>query len=356
VRAVLLVALAGCGRFGFGESDPSDAGGSGSDAIEDSSNPNATPQFCDQRVVTTLPIGPLDPVTIRAVWLGAGYAVAIETVATDVPLLELDSTASLVAVHGRFTTGYGPLYGISVHDDRPALHLMNASESYIKFVLPDWQDYASGPSGDPSMVDPAYAQIGPDLGIAGLITNGEFHVGQVDDATINSITDANYLPLNVATGSLVPIPGGARVAVGKNDGECETFVIDSANQMRDLHRFAPCYAPKVAALDDSSAVILHRTDDVGPYSVHVVPQIPTDIGFNYPLPGATYARVSKREDGAYWIGHGSGSHRALTRMTRNGATTESREETPSFYFDLTERDAFWYDGASTVHVSTPCLR
>ena len=73
------------------------------------------------------------------------------------------------------------------------------------------------------------------------------------------------------------------------------------------------------------------------------------------LTGATSARITTRSDGAFWIGHGSASERALLRVTGAGAMTEHREPVPARMFDLTARDAFWLDG-TTVHVSTPCLR
>ncbi|MFN0247194.1 MAG: hypothetical protein ACKV2T_09800 [Kofleriaceae bacterium] len=352
---VLVVTLAACGRFGFGESDPSTDDANPTNDATDGQAPVATPQFCDDRVITTLPIGALDATAIRAVALDNGYAVAVEAVDTSIRLLELDNAGVLIATHGVFAAGYTPLYGMSKHDDRPAVHMQISGTSYLKFLDPGWASYTTGPSGDPSMIDPAYAHIGPDVGVAARISGGDFHVGLVDDAALNAITDATYMPTTVVSGSIVPVPGGARVAVEKAGGVCETFVVDAANQARDVHTFSPCYAPKVAAVDDTSGVIVHRTDTVGPYAIHLIPAIANDTGSTVPLSGATYARAAKRSDGAVWIGHGSGSYRALLRVTPSGVMTELREDTAAFYFDLTERDAFWYDGA-TVHVSTPCLR
>lgn len=352
--AILLVAAAGCGRFGFGETSTS-GDGSSDDAMFDAAREMLLPQFCDDRVVTTLPIGPLDPVAIRAVALTTGYAVAIETSSAEIPLLEVDATGGLVATHAPFTPSYAPLYGISKHDERPAVHLNTGGTSYIKFVEPGWAVYATGPSGDASMIDPAYAELGPTTGIAARINGGDFEVGLLDDANPAVITNSDYVPTNAIGGSLVPIPGAARVVVERAGGVCETFVVTSQNVTTNLHTFSPCYAPKVAAHDGNTAVIVHRLDDVGPFAVYVIPAVPTDVGVTYPLAGATMARVAARVDGAYWVGHASGSYRAMMRITLGGDMTEHREDTRSFQFDLTERDAFWYDGP-TVHVSTPCLR
>ncbi|MGE0397867.1 MAG: hypothetical protein AB7T06_14185 [Kofleriaceae bacterium] len=350
-RWIVVLLLSGCGRFGFGERDPSDGGD------DDASDGGAlAPRFCDDRVVTTLPIGALDAVAIRAVALDMRYAVAIETTAQEIPLLELDSDGAFVATHAPFTPGYAPLYGMSRLDNRPVVHLLTSGSSYIKFVRPGWSMYTTGPDGDPSMIDPAFVEIDRTTGFAAKISGGDFHIGIVDiDADPSLITDADYTPANAIGGSVVPSPSGARVVVEKTGGVCETFVVTAANTVTAKHTFSPCYAPKAAASSDANVVIVHRVADVGPFAVYVVPANPTDTGTTIPLSGATYARTAARVDGAVWVGHGSGSYRALMRFPNSGQMTESREDIPSFYFDLTERDAFWYDGA-TVHVSTPCLR
>lgn len=354
MRAAILVVLVGCGRFGFGAQDPpSDAGGD--DATIDST-PLASPELCDERVVTTLPIGPSDATAIRAVSLPGGYAVVLEMLDTTLTLLQLDDTGALIASHPAFSTGgYIPLYGVSAHDGRPVVHMRVGGRSYLKFVNAGWATYTTGPDGDPSMIDPAYAELAPDLGVAAVIEGGNLRVGLVDDASISVLVDSSHAPTAVVSGSVAPVPGGARVAIERDTGVCETFLVSPANAVTDVHTFTPCYDPKVAAVDGSSGVVVHRTAAAGPYAVHLIPEVATAPGATIALAGATHARAVAREDGAVWVGHGSGSYRALMRILPDGTKTEWRQDVASFVFDLTARDAFWYDGA-TVHVSTPCLR
>ncbi len=354
--ALLVVVLTGCGRFGFGEEAPSSDASAGADATDDTISEAALPQFCDDRTVTATGIPAGDqPIAIRAVALSTGYAVAIETQSSGIPLLELDAQGSFVATSGLFAPGYAPLFGISQHADLPVVSLETGGVGYVKFVQPGWTAYATGPNGDPAPIDPAYAELNATSGIAARMNSGTFEVGRVDDSDYTAMAVSDYSPTSVISGSLVPIPGGARVVAGKAGGVCETYIVSSAGVTSSLHTFSPCYAPKVAAGDATSGVIIHRTDTVGPYAVHVIPVIASDAGTNYPLAGATLARAATREDGAYWIGHGSGSYRALMRITRGGVMTESRENVATYNFDLTSKDAFWIDGAA-VHVSTPCLR
>lgn len=343
----MLVATS-CGRFGFGQHDPDgDVGGDTSDAA----GPVAVPQFCDERTVTTLP--GLDTVAIRAVALDMKYAVAIETTSNDIALLELDAQGALVATHAAFTPGYAPLYGIARHNELPVVSLFTGGAYYIKFVEAGWEAYGTGPSGDAHVIDPPYVEIDATRGIGGRIS-GDFNVGVIDDGDIASINQADHTPLDAVSGSIVWSPSGARVAVELAGGVCETFVVNTDGTTKALHTFSPCYAPKVAAVDDDTAAIVHRTDAAGPYAVHVVPLVSSDPGTTYPLTGATYARIAARVDGAIWVGHGSGSYRAMMRFA-NDTMTEHRENVPAYAFDLTERDAFWIEGA-VVHVSTPCLR
>jgi len=354
--ALLVVVLTGCGRFGFGEEAPSSDASTGADATDDTIAEAALPQFCDDREVTTLGIPAVDQtVAIRAVALSSGYAIAIETVSSGIPLLEIDAQGSLVATYPLFTPGYAPLFGISQHNDLPVVSLETGGVGYVKFVQPGWSAYATGPNGEPASIDPAYAELNATSGIAARTSGGIFEVGRVDDSDYGTMAVSDYSPSSVISGSLVPISGGARVVVEKAGGVCETYVVSSGGTTSSLHTFSPCYAPEVASGDATSGVIVHRTDSVGPYAVHVIPAVPTEAGTTYPLAGATIARATTREDGAYWIGHGSGSYRALMRITRGGVMTESRENVATYFFDLTARDVFWIDGP-VVHVSTPCLR
>lgn len=347
---LLLVALTGCGRLGFGESSPSDGMGSGGDALGD--GPVGMPQLCDDTVVTTL--GGINPVAIRAAALSTGgYAVALETTAPDIKLLELDANKNLVATHSTFAVGYAPLYGLSLHNDLPMVSLETGGTTYLKVVDPGWDTYLTGLGGDPRVVDPAYAEISPTQGIAGLISGGDFNVGIFDDANFGTVTVADYVPTTVESASIVPAVGGARVVVEKTGGVCETFVVTDGNMVKNRHTFSPCYAPK-AATASGTAVILHRIDTIGPYAVHIVPPVDTDPGETFTLTGATYARIAGRGDDTIWVGHGSGSYRAMIRFD-NGARTELREQTPAYPFDLTSRDAFWIEGP-IVHVATPCLK
>ncbi len=354
--ALFLLALVGCGRLGFGEGSPNGANGATDAAVgEDALESGPTPQFCDDRVVTTLPIGPLDAVAIRAVALSASYAIAIETVDRDIPLIEADASAAFVATHMPFRSTYGPLRGMSEHNDLPVIQLRSEGDGYIKYVQPGWEAYGTGPLGGDVEIDPSYAELTPSAGIAGQIFDGTLYVGVVQDNDPGTITSADYIPTDAVSASITVSSGGARVAVEKTGGACETFIVSPDNKTHKHYRFSPCYAPKVAAIDDMFSAIVHRTDDIGPYAVHIIPADADGVGTTLPLPGATYARIAARIDGAIWVGHTSGSYRGLTRIAPSGAVREHRENVPGFYFDLTERDAFWYDGA-TVHVSTPCLR
>ncbi len=347
---IFLVVLTGCGRLGFGESGddaPIDA------PIDAPEGPLLTPQFCDDRVVGDV-IGVV-PVAIRAVAFPAGgYAVAIETTATSIPLFELDAAGAVVGTATPFDPGYSPLYGMSQHEGRPAVHLMTSGSSYIKFIDPGWTTYTTGPGGDPSLIDPSYAELDLDTGIAARIVGGAFEVGVVDDTAIFMINPSSYTPMTAVGGSVFPIADAARVVVEKTGGVCETFVVTAGNIAKAIHTFSPCYEPTIAATSESDAVVLHRIGADGPFAVHVVPLAETDPGTTYPLTGATYARVTARDDGAIWVGHGSGTYRALVRFD-DGVMNEFRELRSAFYFDLTARDAFWIEG-TTVHVSTPCLR
>lgn len=315
----------------------------------------ATPQFCDDRTAVSLDLGTATPVAVRALALDNAYAVAIETTANDIVLVELDGTGAFVGLHTPFTPDYAPLYGMSRHANRPAVHLKTSGESYIKLVDPGWDAYTTGPSGIATPIDPAYAEIGATTGIAGVVRGADLLLGLVDDIDPGAITATDYTPTGVVSGSIVPIPTGARVVVETQGGACETFTVSTANVASARYTFSPCYGPTVAAVDATTGALLYRTSVAGPYEVRLIPPSPTAQPVTIPLTGATSARITTRSDGAFWIGHGSASYRALLRVTGAGAMTEHREPAPARMFDLTARDAFWLDGTA-VHVSTPCLR
>ena len=360
MRALLiLVAAAGCGRFGFDDRAASagDAGGdgggdAGGDAAADGPS-GLQPRICNPRAVATLPLaGGVSTVAIRAVALSDRYAIAVETTAVNIWVVELDATGAFVAFHQPFTPGYSPLHGMSRLADRPIVGLDVGARYFLKLLDPGWAAYTTGPSGDPAAVlDPPIAAFpGHTSAAVATLAGGVMRVG-VMSADGQTVTTASYQPAGATGGSFAATPSGARVVAALGAGSCETFFVSPAGTAGPRHTFGPCFSPTVAALDDTTAMIVHRTSAGGPYAVHAVPATATDAGATQPLTGATYARITTRA-GAYWIGHG-GSTSISLRTIAGGVATESTLARPTYPFDFTEREVFWIEGP-VVYAAALC--
>ncbi|MBA3460818.1 MAG: hypothetical protein H0T46_12695 [Deltaproteobacteria bacterium] len=356
MRALLVIAMAaGCGRLGFEDRPPGEGGGGIDGSTHADSGGDAQqlrPTLCNSRIVATLPIPPsTDPVAIRAVALPAGYAVAVEIDAFQVPMVQLDAAGTLVAHHEPFRPGYSPLHGIAALADRPIVGLEVGGLQYAKLLDPGWEAYTTGPSGDPGYIDPPIAPFpGQSSAAVATLSGGVLEVG-VMSADGQTVVPTDYQPSGMIGASLTSTPSGARVVAAGASGTCEAFFVSPAGITGPRHTFAPCYSPVVAALDDSTGLVVHRTASSGPYAVHEIPANAAAAGTTSSLPGATYARVAAR-GGAYWIGFGSGTSRTFRKLA-GGIVTERTEALPTYPFDFTTRDVFWLEGP-VVHAATPC--
>jgi hypothetical protein len=353
VRALLLVAAAaGCGKIGFADQARTDAGTDSAGGADGSSDAALRPTLCNARLVTTLPIQVTEEtVAIRAVALPARYAIAVETDAVNIPFVELDASGAFIAHHGLFTPGYAPLHGIAKLVDRPIVGLEVGTQYYVKLVDPGWEEYTTGPSGEAGRLDPPIAAFpGETSAAVATLSSGTLQVWIMDPAGF-PVTPADYQPAGIVGGSLTSTPGGARVVAASASGTCETFFLSPAGVTGPKHSFGPCFSPLVAALDDTTGLVLHRTAAAGPFALHEIPANAADAGTTSALPGATYARIAAR-GGAYWIGHGNSTSGTL-KTIRGGAASEHTEARPTFPFDFTERDLFWIDGPR-VYAATPC--
>lgn len=355
MRALLVIAVtAGCGRLSFDDRPSGEAGGA-TDATDAEAGSDAQllqPTLCNARIVATLPIVPSTAtVAIRAVALPAGYAVAVEIDSIQIPMVQLDAAGALVAHTEPFRPGYSPLYGIAALADRPIVGLKVGGAQYVKLLDPGWTAYTTGPSGDEGYIDPPIAALpGQSSAAVATLSGGVLQVG-VMSADGQTVIPTDYQPSGMIGGSLISTPNGARVVAAGASGTCQAFFVSPAGITGPRHTFAPCYSPVVAALDDSTGLVVHRTASNGPWAVHEIPANAAAAGTTSPLPGATYARISAR-GGAYWIGFGSGSSRTFRKLA-SGVVTERTDPQPTYPFDFTARDLFWIEGP-VVHAATPC--
>jgi hypothetical protein len=342
--AVLLIALAGCGRLGFDDVlpvlDPGDAGPT-------DGSPATTPNICSPRTITGFSIGAETPVKVRATQLSTGFAVAVETSAANVYVARIDAAGALVSMHLPFAAGY-TLHGISQIADRPFVYVFTSGGGYIKMLVPDWNSYDTGPSGEELSMDPQQAILpGATTAMFGTIAGGQLSIAAIDATGATSIT-ADYAP-TATSASFAPVPNGARVVVD-NAGVCETFAIAADGTTGTRHAISPCHAPLLAMVDGNIGGVLHQTATGGPLALHLMTA--PDAGTTSALEIATNARIAVI-GGALWVAYLRGVAARLIRFDGQGSTTHDFPAIDAV-FDLIPKAAFWID-ANGLQTGEPCL-
>lgn len=344
MRVLLVLALVGCGRLGFDESTP---GGPTPDAPD----PAALPTLCNIRSIGQLAIGTEVPIRVRAVALSTGHALAVQTDANNTYMVRLDASGGVVSTHLPFGGNGYQLLGISQVSDRPFVYVFTSGAGYIKLLVPDWNSYETGPSGEAWPMDPQQALL-PDgtTAIYGVIAGGTLGIHRID-ATNAILGDADYAPV-ATSASFGTLPDGARVVV-ENAGACETFAIAPDGKTSARHQFSPCYEPRLATLGELGAVI-HKTAPAGPLALYQIPADPSGIGETTVFEIGTNARIATI-GGAIWVGflRESGGARAI-RVTPEAVTMQDYPAISSA-FDLLPSGSFWVTSTGELQSATPCL-
>lgn len=336
---VVAVLLTGCGRLGFDDVAPLEG--------------PMTPELCDVRTVGTLALDQAAPTQVRAVKLAATYAVAVETASTSkVHVVRVSHAGDLISQHLPFPGGY-LLQGISEIADRPFVYVFTAGAGFIKMLTPDWSTYDTGPSGDELAMDPQQALL-PDrtTAIYGVFTGGTLAMRTID-ATGATFLDGDYAPA-AEFASFTSTPSGARVVVASG-GRCETFAVLPDGVTKDKHTFAPCFEPRVAAIDDDHGAVLHRISEGGAYAVHAIPADATKPGETVAIEPGSNGRISV-VDGTVWVAYRRTTGEARMISFDGQITTNRDFPAVEGAFELLGDRAFWVAPGGSLRVGTPCMQ
>ena len=340
VRGLLVMGLLGCGRLGFDQNstpspDPDGAPGDGTPVA---------PNLCNPRVAGAITLGVETPIKVRATTLSTGgYAVAVETDATNVYVLRLDATGAVVSQHAPMNIDYR-LQGISQIEGRPFVYVFTAGAGYIKILEPDWNTYITGPAGELVTVDPQQALLpGGTTAMFGVVQSGQMLISTVDVANTTGVT-ADYGPV-ATSGSFAATPSGARVVVAR-PGECETFAVATDGTTGTRSTIADCDEPLIAMLDDTRGAFVFRT----PTGL-AVQRLPS--GTITPLGDRSNPRIAVH-DGAIWVAYLQNGVLHVLRFAGNDPPTEIEFPPIATAFDLLPTAAFWVD-AGELHTADPCL-
>lgn len=327
--------LIGCGRLGFDDVTPA---------------PDPIPDICDPAVAGDLAINGETPTKLRAAALSDGYAVAVETSATNVYVVRTDLAGIVLSTQLPMMDGY-LLHGISQIGDRPFVYVFVGGTGYIKMLVPDWSSYETGPSGDALPLDPQQALLaGGGTALYGVFTAGTLAIHAID-GTGATMIDADYAPV-ASSASFTSIPSGVRVVV-EDAGTCETFVVKADGTTKDVHTFAPCVEPLIAAIDDARVFVLHRTSAGGPYAIHTVPTDAGAAGSTTTIESGSNGRITAIDD-AIWIAYLRPTGEArLVRVDDNVPSTRDYAAIAAG-FDLLADRAFWVDVDGKLATGTPC--
>lgn len=338
MRGVVLLLVAGCGRLGFDEGGPSP------DAAP------AVPDICNPRVIGDLALSGESAIKVRAVALSTGHAVAIETDTANTYVARLDAAGDVVSTHLPFAGGY-TLHGISQVADRPFVYVFTSGAGYIKLLVPDWNSYDTGPSGDELSMDPQQALLPNNTAaIYGVFGGGVLGIHTID-ATNTTMGDADYAP-PASFASFGSTSSGVRVVV-ENAGTCETFSISPAGITGPRHSFAPCFEPRLATVGELGTV-LYRTAIDGPFAIHEIPADPTLPGDTITLERGTNPRITRIDD-AVWVGYLRETGEARL-IRRSAEATTMRDFSPiATSFELLPSGAFWVTSTGELHGGLPCL-
>lgn len=336
---VILLGITGCGRWGV---DPG-AQGVGADDGVDATVSAIHPDLCEVADVGDLNLSGV-PVSMRAVALSDGFAVLIGTDVGHVYAIRVASDRTLAGQHLPISGSAYVLHGVGQIADRPFLYLDVFNDSYLKGLDPTWDGYGTASTGTAASIDPPFALLPDGLtAMSGTITSGTLELREID-TTGATITTPSVQPTAIAA-SFTPIPGKIRAAIGRDDGTCETFVID-ANTIRDPKTIPSCANPIVTGRSNGHGAVVHTT--ANQLAVYLI-----GLDTTLTIGAAADPRIVTIDD-EIWLAYQRAGGVALGRVV-DAALEEAPVPVAKSPFDLTPTAMFWLDGMR-LRTATPCLR
>jgi hypothetical protein len=332
MRASWLLVLAGCGRIGFSTGD--DVGPDPGDAA------TLVPDVCD--IVDTGAITFAgSPTALRAVYLASGYGVALGTDATNVYAIRLGIDRRILDQHLPLAGGYA-LRGAGQIQDNLFIYVDAAPESYLKALMPSWDDYTTAQSGGAAAIDPPIAVLpgGATAASAMINATGNLELRVIDPAGLE-VSLSTYQPTARAA-SVSPVADGAVIAVDRGDGTCETARFTGTVSTPQV--ITGCSDPLV-----TGDGLLHRSG--GGYALRTL-----GTGTTMAMADVVDPRIATLE-GATWLAYQRPTSVDATLVIARPLDGRIVETTIAIKppFDLSDAGLFWVEDGH-LWAGRPCMR